>query len=233
MEATLAPPRQEQRFRMSYEEFLGWADERHAEWTNGEAILFVPKPRHQDIVTFLVTLMRLFVQFYELGKLLTAPLEMKVTPTSNAREPDILFVAREHSDRLTEDRLAGPADLIVEVISKESVSRDRSDKFDEYEEAGVREYWAIDSRPGKARADFWVLDPNGKYQATPLEQGKIYRSTVLPGFWLDIEWLWDEQKPDPQRTFVRIVGPAHLIEVLSQLLPNGHANGAADHADAA
>jgi len=38
-------------------------------------------------------------------------------------------VAREHADRITDERVAGPADLIVEVISDDSVGRDRGDKF--------------------------------------------------------------------------------------------------------
>ncbi|MFN8493656.1 MAG: Uma2 family endonuclease [Caldilineaceae bacterium] len=169
METTLAPPTQEKRLRMSYEEFLAWANEdTHAEWVDGEVIIFMPKPRHQDIVTFLVTLLRLFVQFHRLGQVFTAPVEMKVTPTSNAREPDILFVAQDNLARITEDRIEGAADLIVEVISSESVSRDRTDKFYVYQEAGVREYWLLDPRPGKERADFWILDDDGKYQPVPL-----------------------------------------------------------------
>jgi Uma2 family endonuclease len=229
METTLAPPSQEKRLRMSYEEFLAWADEdTHAEWVDGEVIIFMPKPRHQDVVTFVVTLLRLFVQFFHLGRVLTAPVEMKPTPTSNSREPDIIFIAQENLARLTEDRLEGPADVVVEVISGSSVARDRSDKFYEYQEAGVREYWLFDPRPGKERADFWVLDADGKYLPIPPDKGDVYRSTVIPGFWLRTAWLWLEEKPDPQLTFAEIVGfPAQVIELLRQLAARGLTNGAA------
>ncbi len=149
------PPRQEQRLRMTYEEFLAWADEDvHAEWEDGEVIIFMPpKTRHQDIATFLATLLRLFVDFFRLGEVLTALFEMKATPNSPAREPDILFVAREHQDRLTEDRLEGPADLIVEFISDDSVHRDRVRKFYEYQGAGVGEWGSTGSSiraPGRS-----------------------------------------------------------------------------------
>lgn len=213
-----APPRQEQRLRMTYEEFLAWADEDvHAEWEDGEVIVFMPpKDRHQDVVTFLVTLLRLFADFFHLGKVRTAPFEMKATPDSPAREPDIFFVAREHRDRLTEDRLVGPADLIVEIISDDSVSRDRSRKFYEYQEAGVREYWIIDPRWGKERADFWVLDERGKYQPIPIDDG-IYRSTVIPGFWIRVDWLWAEELPDSLLAFAEIAGPARVMEALQEM----------------
>jgi len=29
-----------------------------------------------------------------------------------------------------------------------------------------------------------------------LEEGGIYRSRVLPGFWLRVEWLWQIPTPD-------------------------------------
>lgn len=219
VETTLSSPPQEKRLRMSYEEFLEWADEdTHAEWVDGEVIVFMPKPRHQDLVTFLVTLLRLFVQFHRLGQVLTAPVEMKPTPTSNAREPDIIFIAQENLARVTEDRIAGPADLIVEVISGDSVARDRSDKFYEYQAAGVREYWLFDPRPGKERADFWILDEDGKYQPVPVGADGVYHSTVIPGFWLRADWLWPDEKPDPQLTFAEIVGPERIIAALQPLI---------------
>ncbi len=218
------PSEEAYRLPMSYEEFLAWVDEdAHAEWVDGEVIVFMPpKDRHQDIAGFLYTLLKLFADFFRLGKVRPAPFEMKLTPTGPAREPDILFVAREHLERLTEERLAGAADLVVEVVSGDSVTRDRVRKFAEYQAAGVREYWLIDSRPGEAGADFYVLDEQGKFQAVPLGEGRpdesgrgIYRSTVLPGFWLKVDWLWAEELPDTLLTFAEIAGfPPQVMETL-------------------
>ena len=219
-----APPRYEQRLRMTYEEFLAWADEDvHAEWEEGEVIVFMlPKDRHQDLVRFLAVLLDLFVQFLRLGQIRFAPFEMKATPDSPAREPDIFFVAREHRDHLTEDRLVGPADLIVEIISDDSVSRDRSRKLYEYQEAGVREYWIIDPRWGKERADFWVLDADGRYRPVPVGDDGTYRSTILPGFWLRVDWLWQDELPDSLLTFAEIAGPARVMEALREMVAREH-----------
>jgi Uma2 family endonuclease len=191
---------------MSYEQFLSVTDEdTHAEWVDGKVIFFMPPgTRHQEMVTFLVTLLGAFVRHFGLGKLLTAPYEMKLSPEGSAREPDILFVATERLDRLTEQRLAGPADLVVEVISPESVARDRSEKFYEYQEAGVREYWLIDPRPGRQRADFWVLDDSGQYSPALVDEDGVYRSTVLPNFWLNVDWLLVDDLPDPIQSFLQI-----------------------------
>lgn len=54
------------------------------------------------------------------------------------------FVASEHLDRLKETYLDGPADLVVGIVSPDSVGRDRGEKFYEYAQGGVPEYWLID-----------------------------------------------------------------------------------------
>ncbi len=207
---------------MSYADFLTQVDEsKQAEWVNGEAIIFMPPGRrHQDLVTFLVTLLGVFVKHFQLGELLVAPFEMKISLDGNAREPDLLFVAQEHLDRLTEQRLVGPADLVVEVISPESVYRDRSDKFDEYEAAGIREYWLIDARPGKEQAHFWALSATGHYQALPVDQDGIVRSLVLADFWLKVDWLLQEPKPNPLLLFAEIVGLPPAISELFRPRPH-------------
>lgn len=70
----------EQRIPMSYDEFLVELPENiHAEWVDGEAIIFMPPTtRHQDIVIFLASLLHFFVDFSRLGKLLAAPVEMRL-----------------------------------------------------------------------------------------------------------------------------------------------------------
>jgi len=195
----------------------------YAEWVDGEVFVYMPpKERHANITGFLYTLLRFFVDFFRLGEVLTAPFEMKLSLRGPAREPDILFVAREHLDRLTEERLVGPADLVVEVVSDDSVTRDRVKKFYEYQAAGVREYWVIDSRPGERQADFWIVDEHGRYQSVPIGDDGIYRSTILPGFWLRVDWLWGETLPDPLLTFAEIVGfPSQVVEALREIAARG------------
>ena len=211
---------EEQPLRMTYEEYRAWASEsQRAEWVNGEVIVYMPpKPRHQLLVKFLGTLLDLFARFFRLGLVVDAPVEMRATPDGPAREPDILFLSREHADRITEDRISGPADLIVEVISDESVGRDRGDKFYEYEEAGVREYWIVDWRPKHQRADFYQLDADGHFKPIPIGADGIYRSALIPDFWLNVNWLWTEELPDPMLTFAEIAGfSKEMVESLRRM----------------
>lgn len=210
------PQNGEQRLRMSYEEYLTAFDETtHAEWVNGEVIILMPPLiRHAQLVSFLHVFLGNFVALHRLGELLAAPCEVQLNPYSNAREPDLFFVKAEHAHRLKARRLEGPADLIIEIVSPESVARDRGEKFDEYEEAGVREYWIIDSRPGKQRADFWALDAFGRYRAASLDEDGVYRSIVLKGLWLDVNWLWQEPLMNPLLAFAQMSGLGELVRMI-------------------
>lgn len=198
----------EQRVPMTYAEFQQTINESaHAEWVNGEAILFMPPSiRHQEVVLFLSALIAGFVKIFGLGKVLSAPCEMRLPITESSREPDILFLATANYGRQSENRIVGPADLVIEVVSHESLSRDRGEKFYEYEENGVREYWIIDPRPGKARADFWILDENEHYRPIPIDESGFYHSAVLTNFKLNVNKLLMDESLDHIQTLIEMVG---------------------------
>jgi Uma2 family endonuclease len=181
---------------MSYESYLELPDDVRAEWKDGEAIIFMPpKKPHQRVVQFLFSLLDLYVQALHLGEVGIAPFEVRLGPGGPSREPDLFFTATASLARWTNDRFEGGPDLVVEVISNDSVGRDRGDKFYEYQEASVREYWIIDSRPGKERADFYILDDDGRFQAAlPDDQGRFH-SRIIPSFFVQLEWLWQEPAP--------------------------------------
>lgn len=82
---------------------------------------------------------------------------------------------------------------MIEIVSPESRERDRVEKFYEYERGGVREYWILD--PEEKRAEFYRLGEDGKYLAIAAGEDGIFRSTVLEGFWIQVDWLFQEPKP--------------------------------------
>jgi len=189
-EQKVAPPKQ----KMSWQEFLEWVDEDvWAEWVNGEVVVMSPaSDRHQDIVGFLSALMRFWAEAKDLGVVRTEPFLVKLPEPLPARSPDIIFVAKENLHRLTANYLDGAPDIAVEIISPESRGRDRGEKFYEYEQAGVREYWLID--PDRRQAEFYRLGEDGVFRFVAVEGG-VFRSEVLGGFWLEVEWLWREPLP--------------------------------------
>jgi len=184
---------------MSYQEFLEWSDEDvHAEWVNDKVIIQMPaKLVHQMLVGFLYELLSFYVRLFDLGKVCLAPYEVKLTPEGSAREPDLFFVAKKNLNRLTEDRLIGAPDLVIEIVSKSSVKNDRDDKFNEYCDAGVHEYWIIDPRSNKQRADFYRLSKEGIYRLYATEEDEQVSSDILTGFCLRPAWLWKTDVLNP------------------------------------
>jgi Uma2 family endonuclease len=78
-------------------------------------------------------------------------------------------------------------------------------KFQEYQLGGVREYWLLE--PELKQADFYQLGADGQFQPLPVDADGIFRSRVLPGFWLKIEWLWQSPFPYEQAVWEWDVRP--------------------------
>jgi Uma2 family endonuclease len=189
------PPREYLPPLVSWEDFLtGIGEERRAEWVDGEIIDMPPANLdHQDILGFLFMWVNYFVERNRLGRVYLPPALMHLPSRPSGREPDLMFVANAHLDRRTRQYVDGPADLVVEIVSPDSTVRDRRDKLDEYEAAGVPEYWLIDE-PRRA-ALFYVLGEDGRYMTAPMSDDGTYTSTVLPRLRLRVSWLW--QTPPP------------------------------------
>ncbi len=207
---------------MTYEEFLDAVDEdSRAEWVDGvmEIMSSPASLRHQTIAYFLQDLLTTFVRIHALGAVIDGPYQMKL-PRSG-REPDVIFVAQDHLDRFEQDFLHGPADLVVEVVSPESVRRDQQIKLAEYQEGGVPEYWLIDPRPRRKRAIFYQLDDAGRYQVAPPDSAGVYNSRAVPGFWLRVAWLWQQPLPDPTRVLLEIDRDAYAAYLREQLRDAG------------
>jgi Uma2 family endonuclease len=188
--------------KMSVDEFLQWLDEdTWAEWESGEVIVLSPASRsHQQLVHFLADLLDEWAQRTDGGTVLFAPFPLKLhLPNGNirVREPDILFVSKQNVAQLQETFAESPIDLVIEVTSAESRTRDRGKKFSEYEAAGIGEYWTID--PENQLAEFYQLQPEGRFAlALPNAEG-IYESSRLHGFRLRVDWLWRTPRPRPSQ----------------------------------
>ena len=188
------PPVPEPLPRMTYKEFLEWDFENpHVEWVDGEVVVMAPvSGEHQDVAGFLYVLFTHFVEAYDLGLVRFDPFQMKTGDDLPGRAPDVQVILKKSLRRLKKNHLQGPADLVVEVISPGSRGTDRGDKFYEYEKGGVREYWLID--PERRSAEFHLLGRARRYDLVPLADG-VFRSRVLKGVWIRVEWLWQHPLP--------------------------------------
>jgi Uma2 family endonuclease len=180
---------------ITYEEYLADEGDNHnTEWVNGKVLdISMVSEEHSDVSIFILVLLRLWAEEHQAGVVRADPFNMKTGPNLPGRSPDVLFLANAHRERLRRNFLDGPCDLAVEVVSPDYRQRDTVEKFDEYAQGGVPEYWIVDYEVAQAR--FFALGANHVYEEIPVGSDHIFRSRVLPGLWLDTRWLW--QRPLP------------------------------------
>lgn len=179
--------------RMTAKDFFRRAPEdRKAELIDG--VMIMPSPpsdRHERLVGFLFTLIRMYCEDRDLGEVRGSRTAVELAD-DQAPEPDVLFVAKERADIITDEGVFGAPDLVIEVLSASTAAYDRGSKFHAYERAGVRELWLIDPY-GPAGTEFYQR--SGEY-LKPIMPGpnNVLSSMVLPGFRLNTTWLWTQEK---------------------------------------
>lgn len=180
--------------RMTYEEFLAFPHEnQHVEWVDGKVI---PMPAisdaHSDVTLFLGAILRIYCERKQLGVIRGDPFNMKSGPDLPGRQPDLLFLSQSNIARLRPTHLDGPADFVVEVLSRGTRRTDRVDKFQEYERGGVREYLLID--PERRIVELHRLT-GGRYEEVMPDESSVLRSAVIDGFWLRVDWFTQQILP--------------------------------------
>ena len=184
--------------RMTSEEFFRYAPEdQKAELIDGVMIMHSPPlVIHEKLFRFLFRLLAAYAEDHDLGEVLGSrtPVELEADQTY---EPDILFVARERADIVETQGVFGAPDLVIEILSAGTVHHNRGSKFKAYERASVRELWLIDPY-GPAGTEFYQLQGKRFVPVMPDRDG-VLRSAAVPGFWIDVAWLWPGERFIPVR----------------------------------
>jgi Uma2 family endonuclease len=174
-------------------------------WELLDGRLFMHSPasdRHEDLFGFLSTLLRGYLDerggAVARGSRYPMRLDERWSP-----EPDLLVVRDEHRHRLTRTRLEGPADFVVEIASDSDPRLDAREKLPRYREAGMDEIWLVNPFERIVLAE--VKIPIG-YASERMAAGRL-TSRVVPGFWIDVAWLWQEQLPSTVTSLRAIFGP--------------------------
>ncbi len=173
----------------TYEDYLRHTDEGRYELINGR-LEKMPSPsfEHQEISRNLAFLLWNFVKGKDLGEVLYAPFDV-VLGERVVVQPDIVFIAKGNLKNIKEGRLFGPPDLVVEIVSPNTIRRDTFVKKRLYAEAGVKEYWIV--YPEERALEVWVLR-KGKYDLHSVAEGEgKVRSEVLKGLEVGLKEVFD------------------------------------------
>ena len=163
--------------KWSYEDWLHFPDDGNRyEIIDGE--LYVRPPPligHQRTSFSLARKLADYVEEYNLGEVLEAPVGVRLPTQPVPVEPDILFVQQNRLYIIGRNYVEGAPDLIVEILSS-NWRYDRGKKKQAYEEAGVTEYWIVDPR-AKVIEVYTLIQGKyhlaGKYGTTEMAKSKV------------------------------------------------------------
>jgi Uma2 family endonuclease len=160
-------PAQKKNERYTYKDYLTWPEQERWEIIDGIAFDTTPAPsfNHQKI---LVELLRQFAT-YLLDRqcvALVAPFDVRI-PLHDGHDDDIDVIVQPDlvvvcdRKKLDEKGCKGAPDLIVEILSPHTASKDMKEKFNLYERAGVKEYWIV--HPAEKILEIFSLDEHARY----------------------------------------------------------------------
>jgi Uma2 family endonuclease len=154
-------------------------------------IMGSPNRNHQDISHELAFQMTIFIKANKLGKIYTAPMDVKFDE-DNVVQPDIIFIAVSRYEVLGEQIIEGAPSLVVEVWSPGNKMKECEWKHQLYENQGVTEYWQI--YPKKKKITVEALNEENKYEIVSQASKKgTIRSQVLAGFEIELATLFGEE----------------------------------------
>ncbi|MCZ4222259.1 Uma2 family endonuclease [Pedobacter rhodius] len=176
----------------SYADYMRFAFNERLEIIKGHLfkMSLAPSRIHQEILT------NIFGPIYNILKgkqcrVYTAPFDVRLAKkTYSDREvftvvqPDIVVIF--DPEKLDKRGCIVAPDIVVEILSPGNNKKELINKYEVYEEAGVKEYWIVSSTE---KTFFrYILDEKGKFQPTKLlTAGAEVTTPIMPGFSLDLE----------------------------------------------
>ncbi len=177
----IAPPT----IKRTYADYCRTPDDERYELLDGELVM-VPAPStgHQRIDTRLGALLHVFVNEKDLGEVFHAPFDVVLSET-DVVQPDLLFISNERAYIITPANARGAPDLVVEILSPSTATRDRTRKRALYARYGVREYWLVD--PDTRTVTVLLLDDGAFAEVARYGAGQTLTSPTLAGFTANLD----------------------------------------------
>lgn len=184
----------------SYSDYLTWTWDEMVELIHGRIFKMSPAPSslHQRISG---ELFRQIANFLSKKKcqVFSAPFDVRLTSAKTKSDKEIFTVVQPDlcvicsPNKIDKRGCLGAPDWIVEILSKSTSSKDLNEKFDVYEEAGVKEYWVI--HPEEQTVLVYLLDEEGKFrgQRKPYARSNKISPATLPGLTIELNSVFPEE----------------------------------------
>ncbi len=189
--------------RVSAKDFMEWLEPgRSADLIDGQIFVRAPVSiRHANLVNFLDRLLGTYIDRDRLGELFREVVAVRLG-SGSVFQPDLAFYRAERRSAFHPNHIEGAPDLVVEVLSPGTASRDSGPKFTAYERHGVIEYWMLNPQTLVHRFYRRVGD-----ELVECAEGSAkVESQVVTGFFVMREWLDPERLPPLTESLATIEG---------------------------
>ncbi len=181
----------------TYADYLKWDLPDMVELIRGKVYRMSPAPttRHQSIVLNLASEIHTFLK-RQPCKVFVAPFDVRLSRKEKADkeivtvvQPDLCVIC--DPSKIDERGCMGAPDWIIEILSKHTFSKDLREKFEVYEEAGVKEYWVV--HPTEETVLVYTLNAHGKYEGLlkPYIRTDKVQPNTLPGLTIDLTEIFE------------------------------------------
>ena len=181
----------------TYADYMGWQLDEMVEIIKGKLFKMAPAPgsTHQTVSG---NLHLVFGNYFKnkTCKVFAAPFDVILPIADKQREksttvvqPDLCVIC--NPSFIEERGCFGAPDLIIEILSPSTSKKDMTDKYEVYEEAGVKEYWIV--MPKEQLIEIFLLE-KGKYQrkGTYVFEDNI-TSAALPGLVVPLSEVFEKK----------------------------------------
>ena len=175
----------------TWREFIELGEDDPRELLDGHLVeIEVPTRTHERIVALLIAFLTHWGWARDAGEVLASGYKIRIDDRRGTM-PDVQFYRRGNLPRGQDKGLEqGRPDLVVEVISPSSRSKDSVQKLHDYAAIGVPEFWLIDP---EARTLERLILRDGLYSiAEALEGDVMFRPESFGGLEIDLRRLWHE-----------------------------------------
>jgi len=171
---------------LTYEDYAAFPDDgTRREIIQGRVVVTpAPTTRHQRLVLRFGALFHDHLRQHGGGEAFIAPTDVLLSE-HDIVQPDVLFIADERGEIVTEANIAGTPTLAIEIVSDPRTDRVR--KRDLYARTGAAEYWIVD--PDADRIEVHRLDGSTYGKPKIYERGETLTTPLLPGLHVDLEDL--------------------------------------------
>ncbi|WP_254562430.1 Uma2 family endonuclease [Dyadobacter diqingensis] len=181
----------------SYADYLKWHFEERIELIKGKIFKMSPAPatRHQLISGEIYFLFKSHLKRNPC-KVFISPFDVRLTPLRKQEsskiytvvQPDVCVVC--DPNKIDAKGCVGAPDLVVEVLSPGNTDKEMKEKFEIYEENGVKEYWLVE--PDHHVVLVYKLNEAGKFIGLkPFVESEILTSEVIGGFEVLVRDIFD------------------------------------------